>query len=81
MEAARVALKKTFEKEALLTRMGGSIPIVLDIAETLQMDSLLLGWGLPDDHIHSPNEKFDLLQFHAGARAMAQLYDEIAAAR
>lgn len=80
MEAARAALKMTFNRDPLLVRMGGSIPIVLDIAETLGLESLLLGWGLPDDCLHAPNEKFDLAQFHAGTRAMAQLYDQLATA-
>ena len=78
MSAARRVLAEEFGKDPVLTRMGGSIPIVTDIGSTLGLDVLMLGWGLPDDRAHSPNEKFDLSQFHAGTRAMARLYAQLA---
>ena len=56
---------------------GGSIPVVGHIKSTLGIDTLLVGFGLPDDRIHSPNEKFDLDALHGGARTAAALYDEL----
>ena len=81
MAAAREVLTEEFGKAPVLTRMGGSVPIVTDIGQTLGLDVLMVGWGLPDDRVHSPNEKLDLAQFHAGMRAMARLYQQLSAGR
>jgi len=78
MKAARRAIKKGFGIEPVLIREGGSIPIVSTFKKILGCDSLLLGWGLPDDNVHSPNEKFSIRDFYRGIRTSAILLDELA---
>ncbi len=77
--AARVAMREVFGAEPLLTREGGSIHPVEMFSRLLGLPSVLVGVGLPDDRIHSPNEKFDLRQFEAGIRVLARLWDELGA--
>ncbi|MGH7178710.1 MAG: dipeptidase, partial [Tepidisphaeraceae bacterium] len=71
------ALKIGFGKEPTFIRSGGSIPVVGLIRQTLGIDSLLVGFGLPDDRVHSPNEKFDLDCFDKGTRTAAALYEHL----
>ena len=58
-------------------REGGSIPVVGLFKQVLNVDTLLVGFGLPDDRLHSPDEKFDLAQFYAGQRTAAALYERL----
>jgi acetylornithine deacetylase/succinyl-diaminopimelate desuccinylase-like protein len=81
VQAALEALKSAFGYEPLLTREGGSIPIVNQFKQVLKADSLLLGLALPDDNAHSPNEKFDLQAFAKGMLMSAYLWQELARAR
>jgi acetylornithine deacetylase/succinyl-diaminopimelate desuccinylase-like protein len=60
MQAARAGLKDIFKKAAAMVGCGGSIPVVGDLQRQLGLDSILVGFGLSDDRIHSPNEKFEL---------------------
>ena len=62
-----------------MTGSGGSIPVVEQIKRTLGIDSLMMGFGLDDDQIHSPNEKFEMLCFHRGTRSHALLLGKLAA--
>lgn len=76
-QAALRALKKAFNREPVLLREGGSIPIVNDFKKVLGAETLLLGLGLPEDNAHSPNEKFDLDCFENGQRMSAYLWQEL----
>jgi acetylornithine deacetylase/succinyl-diaminopimelate desuccinylase-like protein len=73
MRAAQAALAAEFGKPAALIGCGASIPVVEAFKTHLGLDTLLAGFGLDDDRIHAPNEKFELACFHRGARAHARL--------
>lgn len=65
-KAAEKAIETTFGKKPVPTRGGGSIPIVALFEEALNVKSVLLGFGLDNDNLHSPNEKYDLFNFYKG---------------
>jgi len=77
-QLAAEALKIGFGQQPTFMREGGSIPVVGLIKRVLGIDTLLVGFGLPDDRVHSPNEKFDLDALHGGTRTAAALYEQLA---
>jgi acetylornithine deacetylase/succinyl-diaminopimelate desuccinylase-like protein len=76
VQAAVAALEKGFGKKPLYQREGGSIPIVVDFKKLLGVDSVLLGFGLPDENAHAPNEFINLDNFFGGIRTSAHYYSE-----
>jgi acetylornithine deacetylase/succinyl-diaminopimelate desuccinylase-like protein len=77
--AIRVAAKAfsdIFNKPTVFTRSGGSIPIVGDFATHLGIPTILMGFGLPDDGLHSPNEKYNIRNYFDGIRTLAHFFEE-----
>lgn len=75
--AASAALRDTFGSEPIFVAQGGSVPIVTMIQQKLGMDSVLLGFGLPDDKIHGPNEKLHLPNYYRGIEAFIRFFQEV----
>ena len=80
-EAAKRALAAEFGREPVVTGEGGSIPVVGDFARILGAPVLLVGFGLPGENAHAPNEWMAVENFEKGMRAMARLYEEYGAGR
>ena len=77
-EAAKRALAEAFGREPVLIREGGSIPIVGAFEQAFGVPVVLIGFGLPGENAHAPNEWFSIDNYHNGARAIAALYAELA---
>ena len=78
MQAAAEALEGVFGQTPHFTREGGSIPVVADFKRLLGLDTVLMGFGLDSDAIHSPNERFGLDRFHQGIEAGVRFLDAYA---
>ncbi len=79
IQAATHALKEVWGKDTVFIRSGGSIPIVGDFDRHLGLPSVMMGFGLPDDQIHAPNEKFNLKNFELGIRSLIRFLEEAGA--
>ena len=77
LQAAIRALGRAWTKKPALIREGGSIPVMATFQKTHNLPCILMGFGLHDDQLHAPNEKFSLTSFHGGTRSCAYLYEEL----
>jgi acetylornithine deacetylase/succinyl-diaminopimelate desuccinylase-like protein len=77
--AAAVALEAEYGRKAAMIGCGGSIPVVESFRRVLGLDSLMMGFGLSDDRMHSPNEKFEMACFRHGLRSHIRLLGEMGA--
>jgi acetylornithine deacetylase/succinyl-diaminopimelate desuccinylase-like protein len=75
IQSATTALKEVWDKETVFIRSGGSIPIVGDFARHLNLPSVMMGFGLPDDNLHAPNEKFLISNFHKGIESIIRFLE------
>ena len=78
MQAASKAVEEGFGTAPVLTREGGSIPIVAAMVQQLSCNAILMGWGLDDDGAHSPNEKFSVEDFYKGIKSSSRLWTYLA---
>ncbi|HEY6847117.1 MAG TPA: dipeptidase [Terracidiphilus sp.] len=76
IQAATRALHQVWGKDTVFIRSGGSIPIVGDFARHLGLPSVMMGFGLPDDNLHAPNEKFNLKNFALGIESLIRFLEE-----
>ncbi|HMF54443.1 MAG TPA: dipeptidase [Edaphobacter sp.] len=72
VRAATEAMHEVFGTDTVFVRGGGSIPIVGDFVRELKIPTLMMGFGLPDDNLHAPNEKFHLANFHRGLESIVR---------
>jgi acetylornithine deacetylase/succinyl-diaminopimelate desuccinylase-like protein len=77
IRAATRALHEVWGKDTVFIRSGGSIPIVGDFDRNLGAPSVMMGFGLPDDNIHAPNEKFHLKNFELGIESLIRFLEEV----
>ena len=71
------AMKEIFKKDTVYIRSGGSIPIVADFQNVLKVPSVMMGFGLPDDNLHAPNEKFHIPNFYKGIESIVRMFELI----
>lgn len=78
VKAATTAMREVFATDTVFVRGGGSIPIVGDFVRELKIPTLMMGFGLPDDNLHAPNEKFHLANFHRGIESIVRFFAAVA---
>lgn len=79
IQAAVDVLEDIFGKRAVFVRSGGSVPVVTLFAEALKAPVVMMGWGLPDDNLHAPNEKLNLENFYKGIECTMRFFERVAA--
>jgi acetylornithine deacetylase/succinyl-diaminopimelate desuccinylase-like protein len=77
VQAATAALHEIWGRETVFIRSGGSIPVVGDFARHLDLPSVMMGFGLPDDNLHAPNEKFLISNFHQGIESIIRFLENV----
>jgi acetylornithine deacetylase/succinyl-diaminopimelate desuccinylase-like protein len=77
IKAATEALHDVFKKNTVFIRSGGSIPIVTDFQDVLKIPSVMMGFGLPDDNLHAPNEKFHIPNFYRGIESICLFFEKL----
>jgi acetylornithine deacetylase/succinyl-diaminopimelate desuccinylase-like protein len=77
IKAATEALHDVFNKKTVFIRSGGSIPIVTDFQDVLKVPSVMMGFGLPDDNLHAPNEKFHIPNFYRGIESICLFFERL----
>ena len=77
IQAATEAMKQVFGKDTVFIRSGGSIPIVGDFDKHLKIPSVMMGFGLPDDNLHAPNEKFHIANFYRGIESIVRFMEAL----
>jgi acetylornithine deacetylase/succinyl-diaminopimelate desuccinylase-like protein len=77
IKAATEAMHDIFKKDTVFIRSGGSIPIVTDFQDVLKIPSVLMGFGLPDDNLHAPNEKFHIPNFYRGIESICLFFEKL----
>jgi acetylornithine deacetylase/succinyl-diaminopimelate desuccinylase-like protein len=74
IRAATEAMHDVFKKDTVFIRSGGSIPIVADFESVLNIPTVMMGMGLPDDNLHAPNEKFHIPNFYRGIESIIRFF-------
>jgi acetylornithine deacetylase/succinyl-diaminopimelate desuccinylase-like protein len=77
VRAATEAMHEVFKKNTVFTRSGGSIPIVTDFQDVLKIPSVMMGFGLPDDNLHAPNEKFHIPNLYRGVESICLFFEKL----
>ncbi len=77
VQASTQAMKEVFNKDTVFIRSGGSIPIVADFEKHLKIPSVMMGFGLPDDNLHAPNEKFHIPNFYRGIESIIRFLQKV----
>jgi acetylornithine deacetylase/succinyl-diaminopimelate desuccinylase-like protein len=77
VKAAEKALHEVWHQDTVFIRSGGSIPIVGDFERNLHIPSVMMGFGLPDDNLHAPNEKFHIANFYRGIDSLIFFLEEV----
>jgi len=71
-------MKEVFNRETVFIRSGGSIPIVSEFDKHLKIPSVMMGFGLPDDNLHAPNEKFHIANYYRGIESLVRYFEKLA---
>ena len=79
VKASTEAMKEVFNKETVYIRSGGSVPIVGDFEKHLKIPTVMMGFGLPDDNLHAPNEKFHIPNFYRGIESIIRFFQKLGA--
>ena len=80
IKASAQAMHDVFKKDTVYIRSGGSIPIVADFEKSLKIPSVMMGFGLPDDNLHAPNEKFHIPNFYRGIESIIRFFQIVGGA-